>query len=450
MYWPIDMMRFLLAAWLMALTQLPAQEKPPEPGPSPPRQAARLTRKDVLSIEDGRLVLDGVPFAEISFNKFDLFWQLYDQLAEGEQLNAANPMVQAQDKALRNLHSLGFKTIRIFALPWGPAGPEAYANPQKRANLYAALDKTLELCDAHDIRVVWSLSAGSFTDTKLEGGKGWVYGEEQQRELISNPESRGRKLLYRYIDETVARYRNRKAVLMWEISNEVTLSADIGDTGRVYNGERMPTLKQVAGFFDDVARRIKAADPLRLVNSGGSNMRESQWHLYLGQGWKPDTFEEQFRCFQLLYAKSAVDVIDIHTYPNTKPGYAIMGNDGSKMWLDNQGYMTIAKRLRKPLIIGELGLQAIARTDKKVWEETPNYFESYADTQAATPWVVKTLNDVVDAGVPLSYWWCYQSDRSGDQSDRQRFDIDIDRNPELVACIAEANRRLKAKLQAKP
>ena len=82
-------------------------------------------------------------------------------------------------------------------------------------------------------------------------------------------------------------------------------------------------LKEVAGFFDDVAKRIKSVDPLRLVNSGGSNMRESQWHLYLGQGWKKDSFEDQFKCFELLYANSAVDVIDIHSYPNNKPGYLI-------------------------------------------------------------------------------------------------------------------------------
>jgi len=148
----------------------------------------------------------------------------------------------------------------------------------------------------------------------------------------------------------------------------------------------------------------------------------------------------------LLYAKSAVDVIDIHSYPDNKPGYAIRGNDGKTMWLDNKGYMAIAKRLGKPLIIGEVGLHAIAKTDKRVWDETPDYFESYDDSKAAKPWVAKTLNDIVEAGVPLSYWWCYQSDQSSDQNNRQRFDIDRDRNPELVACVAEANKRLKAKL----
>lgn len=410
--------------------------------------APALTRDDVLSIRNGRFYLEGRPFAEISFNKFDLLWQLYDQLAAGKMLDAGNPMVQTQDKALRDLHEMGFRTIRIFALPWGPSGPASYADPVKRKNLYAAMDKTLELCDRHDIRIVWSLGAATFTDTKLEPGRGWVYGEEQERELISNPQSRGRKLLYQYIDETVNRYKGRKAILMWEISNEVTLSADIGDNNRIYNGQRMPTLKDVAGFFDDVAKRIKAADPLRLVNSGGSNMREFQWHLYQRQGWKRDTFEEQFQCFDLLYKDSAVDVIDIHSYPNNKPGYLLAGDDGKEVYLDDKGYMAIAARLGKPLMIGELGLHAAAKTEKKIWDETPDYFESYDDTAAAKPWVEKTLNAAVDAGVPLVYWWCYQSDRPQDQGQRQRFDITRERNPELLRLFVAANKRLKAKLGA--
>ena len=102
---------------------------------------AELTRDDVLSIQHGRFFLEGRLFAEISFNKFDLFWQLYGELAAGRTLDAANPMVQAQDRALRDLHEMGFRTIRIFALPWGPSGLAAYADPAKRQMLYAALAK---------------------------------------------------------------------------------------------------------------------------------------------------------------------------------------------------------------------------------------------------------------------------------------------------------------------
>jgi len=150
---------------------------------------ASLARNDVLSIRDGRFYLDGKPFAEISFNKFDLLWQLYDQLTAGNALAETNPMVQAQNKALRDLHEMGFRTIRIFALPWGPSGPESYADPEKRNLLYTSLDKVLVLCDRHDIRIVWSLACGSFTDTKLVPGKGWVHGAEHKRELVANPQS---------------------------------------------------------------------------------------------------------------------------------------------------------------------------------------------------------------------------------------------------------------------
>jgi hypothetical protein len=181
--------RFVQIPFVLLAVLLPALASPLE---------AEVTPDDVLSIQDGRFFLDGHPFAEISFNKFDLLWQLYGELAAGRTLDAANPMVQAQDRALRDLHEMGFRTIRIFALPWGPGGPAAYADPDKRQMLYAALDKTVELCERYEIRLVWSLGAATFTDTRLEPGKGWVFGEEQERELISNPESRGRRLLYQY------------------------------------------------------------------------------------------------------------------------------------------------------------------------------------------------------------------------------------------------------------
>jgi hypothetical protein len=267
---------------------------------------------------------------------------------------------------------------------------------------------------------------------------------------MSDPTSRGRQLLYRYIDETVARYKHRKAVLMWEVGNETTLSADIGNRDRIYKGQRMPTLKNVAGFMDDVAKRIKAADPLRLVNSGGSHMREAQWNLYQRRSWKKDTFEEQCKCYDLLYAKSAVDVIDVHSYMNNKPGYVISDGAGGEAFLDNAAWMKIAGRVGKPLMIGELGLQATAKSKKKIWKESPDYFESYADVKPANPWVEKTLNSVIDSGVQLSYWWCYQSDRPMDQNKPQRFDLTRQRNPELLKCIVKANQRLKAKLKIAP
>jgi len=72
--------------------------------------------------------------------------------------------------------------------------------------------------------------------------------------------------------------------MMWEISNELTLNADIGDDHRSMSGSGCPRLR-TCRLYDDVAKRIKSSDPLRLVNNGGSGIREHQWHLYQRQGW---------------------------------------------------------------------------------------------------------------------------------------------------------------------
>src|SRR5690242_16803782 len=118
-------MKFLSGALLLALTAAAAREngslapatrvashEATENEAGLKSNVSRPGREDVLSIQNGRFYLEGKPFAEISFNKYDLFWQLYDQLADGKYLDATNPLLRAQDKALRDLHELGFETIR--------------------------------------------------------------------------------------------------------------------------------------------------------------------------------------------------------------------------------------------------------------------------------------------------------------------------------------------------
>jgi hypothetical protein len=145
-----------------------------------------------------------------------------------------------------------------------------------------------------------------------------------------------------------------------------------------------------------------------------------------------------------------VDVIDVHSYPNNKPAYEISDGKGGKAWIGPRQWMEIARKIDKPLMLGEFGALPSARSKQKIWKETPDYFESFADPKAARPWVEKTLNAVIDSGVQLSYWWCYQSDRPVDQNNPQRFDLTIGRNPELVRCIAEANKRLQVRLGVTP
>ena len=190
---------------------------------------ARLSKDDVLSLRNGKFYLHGKPFAEISFNKFDLFWEPFGLLKDGKGgTQEYRDMVAAQDQSLRELHEMGFRTIRIFAAPWGIWDLRAtFEDRVKRESVYyKAMDTVLDLCDKNDIQVVYSLGCANFTDHELRSGKWWL-GEEHLRELAANPDSRSRKEMNAYVDEVVKHYKGRKSILMWELGNEITLGADI-------------------------------------------------------------------------------------------------------------------------------------------------------------------------------------------------------------------------------
>lgn len=405
-----------------------------------------ISKDDVLTWRDGRFYLGGKPYAEISFNKFDLFWQLWDEVRAGNELNESNPKYAAQESALREFRDLGLQTIRIFALPWARVGfDEVFEDAESRELIFhKAMDAVLDLCDKYGIKVIYCLGCGDFADRYLIDGK-WVLGDEHKRELVADPHSKSRARLYTYLDDVIGRYRDRKTIAMWEITNELTLDADILPENRTYEGQRMPTLKDVAGFFDDVTKKIKSIDGLRMVNSGGSNLRESAWNLYNNKGWTTDSLQEHQKAFDLLYANNAIDVIDIHYYQVWNNGYLLKSEKGGKVVLNIKGYMDIAKKIGKPLIVGEYAALPALKSETNVWKAATDYFESYDDS-SALKWVKKALDDVVEADAPLVYWWSYQSDREQDAGVKNRYDIDINRNPELLKLFVDANRRLKERL----
>jgi endo-1,4-beta-mannosidase len=278
----------------------------------PPGSSDKAGKYDVFTMDNGKLFLEGKPFAEISFNKYDLFWELWDQAIHGKELNDDNPMVAAQSKALQELHDQGFRTIRFFGRPYDVGlWRTVYDNPQKREELfYKTMDKTLDLCDRYGIKVVYDLGVGAFSDFKT-ANKSDV-NAEHLRELVANPDSASRGRLYAYLNDVVQRYKDRKTIVMWELDNELTNSVDIGGKERIYQGERRPTLKQLADFYKDVAGKIKSIDPLRLVNNGGSRLRPSAWNANQGASGKTDTLDEHTQAYKMVFGDSPLDFIDIH------------------------------------------------------------------------------------------------------------------------------------------
>ncbi len=389
---------------------------------------------DFLQVRGTELYLHGKPFYEISFNKFDLFWQLQD--AElGRKGHGPNPAASAE-KALKTLHDFGFKTLRVFC--------NGSADAAKQPHFLAAMDRMLELCDRYDIRLVFSL--GNFGDNYVVPGETFV-------DLIAREDSKSRQMARQYVRDMVLRYRDRKTIALWEHGNELLLKADIGGRTRTWNHMKIPTLEEIARFHAQEAAFIRSLDPNHPVTTGDS-YRNGLWNLYqFGQGkskvmWGVvDTMADLGRGVAM--AQKGVDVFCIHNYYHSlRYGcHEVMGTDGKLTAVNLDDWTKIAHAQGQPLYIGEYSAMPVARTEKqkKFWDQNPQWFESYtgADREKAEQIVQTALERILAAQPNLTHWWCYQSDRTMDQTNPQRFDVDWERTPKLVRLIAQANRKLQ-------
>jgi hypothetical protein len=264
-------------------------------------------------------------------------------------------------------------------------------------------------------------------------------GTDHPRELLTDENCASRKHMNEYLDFIIQRYRNSPAVLTWELANEITLLADVNPDTKIYDGMRMPTLLDVRNFYDVVAKRIHQNDPLRIVNGGGTNMREPQWNMYKNNSFDLDTIDEQYKAMDLLYRNNTMDIIDIHYYTKKVPGYLIKGHDGKEYMETLQTYMDWAKKLNKPLLIGEMGVQP----DSKI----KGYFSDYSETEKALPYFKQRVDEIVNSGVQLTYWWAY-SPEGGGSDDIGSCTLRASKHPEIMKLIIDGNKRLKEKYNA--
>ena len=263
---------------------------------------APLQPTDVLTLQDGQFYLGGGKFAEISFDKFDVLWQIWDGLqaqAKGDGGVKLQKAIARQDSALRDLHSMGFRTIRMFGVPFQKLS-SIWPDENLRKQLFQAVDTALDLCEKNGIQADFGLGLAGFAD-----------GDDATTvsPLFTDSHSPEREQCYAYIDATVNRCKNRKGIAMWEISNEMTNQSDIG----VWKGKLQPSLDQTAGFFNDTAARIKQDDPLRLVSTGGSILRPEAWHREHHVKLAPDTQDQYRNAYADYFAHSAIDVVDTTT-----------------------------------------------------------------------------------------------------------------------------------------
>lgn len=403
------------------------------PGPTAaPEKDEGFLRKD-----GPVLMLHGKPFYEISFNKFDLFWQML--AAEFGRKNFGTDPLAAAERSLATLNSFGFKTIRLFLYDFGSI--TLYREPETRLRYIQTVDRMLDLCDRYDIRVVACLGLGDEKYARATG-ETWV-------DLIANKDSRARKLAEAYARTIVERYKDRPTIAMWEIQNELLLAADIGGRERMWNKKAIPTLTEVARFHREMSDFIKSIDPNHLTTTGDS-YRTSLWHQnqFVEHGaehsmWTTDSWEQLSSA--VAKAQAGVDVFHIHDYDKGREGKFTIEPDGSRREIRFAAWKEVAARQGQPLYIGEWGALARQRNEENAefWAKNPDWFDSFAGQRdKAKPIIQRCLDLIVDAEVQLTHWWAFESERQMDQVPH-RMDFTMQETPEFVRMVADANRRLQ-------
>lgn len=386
----------------------------------------------ILRNVGGRFYMNGQPYYEISFNKFDLAAQIlvnyfpdrYSDFNIGEDQRAN------AERALKELSDNGFTSIRFFSYV------DSYAminDPVESEKYWTGLDELFDLCDKYNIKVVPSLFCGTgyMTACRYVEGVGYVSMGEDRIDLITNPESKSREFQKKYIETYVNRYKDRKTILMWEINNEMNLDMDVGPS----IGTVTYSAYQLRDFYAWCTDIINACDPVHLVTSGDSVQRNSNYHLLMGtmagqdvNNWTIDSYADRMYMNYLLHGLGGMDVTSVHAYGEstedihiTKGKFRTAANRMSLSIMEDE-----ARALGQPLYVGEAGTgTANANTDYEA--------------------IQKMLDGYVALGLQLVHWWSYDTCRQPSFGDDTTWNMNMTEYPESVALLKNANEALKAK-----
>ncbi len=386
----------------------------------------------ILRNINGRFYMNGQPYYEISFNKFDIAAQILINYFPNNfrDFNIGEDQRSNAERALKELHDNGFTSIRFFSYI---DSYDMIHDPAESEKYWKGLDELFDLCDKYGIKVVPSLCCGTSYMTACEyvEGLGYVSMGEDRIDLITNPESKSRAFQKAYIETYINRYKDRDTILMWEINNEMNLEMDVGPS----IGKVTYSAYQLSEFYAWCTDIINTCDPDRLVTSGDSVQRNSNYHLLTGtmagrdtNDWTVDSYGQRLYMNYLINGLGGMDATSVHAYGESTDDLHISKNRlksaANRMSLSVM--VDEARALGQPLYVGEAGTgTAHGNTD-------------YTSIQ-------KTLDGYVALGLQLVHWWSYDTCRQPSFGDDNDWNMNMTDFPESVAMIKAANEALKAK-----
>ena len=278
-----------------------------------------------LARQGTRLFLGGAPYQAVGLNAYELATDWGSNYGCGGKLD---------DATLERF----FASLPAHAMvrAWGFQGAMA-TNPVTHQRDWTGLDRVVAAAERHGDLLVLALGNqdGSCDDGHWKNAA-WYSGG--YRQLFPGDGYTVATVSYwDWVHEIVGRYRNSAAIGMWEPVNEPEASEcapgyQKSDCYPHLRCDETGASAALRSFFDSVGQEIKRVDPNHLVETGSMGGGQC--------GWAGADFAS-------VSASPGVDVVGYHDYsqlPATPTELTTRAGE--------------ARGLGKPLLVGELGLQA--------------------------------------------------------------------------------------------
>lgn len=245
-----------------------------------------------------RMMLGGVQLYTTGLNVYDFFAQSWER--DGMGTNRIDRVVEilAENKV---------PIVRFNCSPfYGGDDPER--NParvnqwklyyeQQKEKYFANLEYLAKKCDENHILLIpsvfWAIgSVPAYLTSKYQASDPDFY---EATEDLGRVGSKSYEFIRTYTQEVIGVLKDHKCVAGWEFGNEFNLSVDIPGDGK-WSGN---SLARASKLFADTCMEC---DPHhRLVMSGYSIMRNSQYNQYTLGTWTTDTYDEYVKINKILY-----------------------------------------------------------------------------------------------------------------------------------------------------
>jgi hypothetical protein len=280
------------------------------------------------------LEIGGVPVKLTGVNAFELATDW------GTNHGCGNMETPAQIASLFSSlapHSI----VRFWAFQGGLA-----TDPTTHEIDWAPLDQVFSLAAQYHVYLIPTITdqGGTCDGSHWQDPSWYTGGYKDVFNSVANSDGTGDTPLsyWTYLQALVNRYKNSPALGMWEPINEPEASTcapvyqPLNCGGHQTCPDELTAAEDLLSFFDAVGGEIHALDPAHLVEAG-----------FLGSGQCGTSGPD----YQTVGASPGIDVLSVHDYY----GSPAMGGD---QWNGLALRFAQASTLQKPIITGEVGIQA--------------------------------------------------------------------------------------------